>query len=80
MSRPYDLERRDMTDAVFLWRVAANVPADARLSVEEILETHCVVVSSMETGDGSAWDVEGFIGVEPDRKAFQKDLARVLKA
>ena len=69
-----------MTDAVFLWRVAANVPADARLAVEEILETHCVVVSSMETGDGSAWDVEGFIGVEPDRKAFQKDLARVLKA
>ena len=69
-----------MTDTVFLWRALATVPADAHLAVEEMLETHCVAISSMETGDGSAWDVEGFIGVEPDRKAFQKDLARVLKA
>ena len=69
-----------MTDAMFLWRAAAAVPADARLAVEEMLETRCVAVSSMEIGNGAAWTVEGFIGAEPDREAFQKDLARVLAA
>ena len=69
-----------MNDAVFLWRAAAAVPADARLAVEEMLETRCVAVSSMKIGDGATWTVEGFIGAEPDRKAFQKDLARVLTA
>ena len=74
------MKRCDITDAVFLWRAATAVPADARLAVEEMLETRCVAVSSMEIGDGATWAVEGFIGVEPDRDAFQKDLARVLAA
>ena len=69
-----------MNDAVFLWRAAAAVPADVRLAVEEMLETRCVAVSSMEIGDGATWTVEGFLGAEPDRKAFQNDLARVLTA
>ena len=67
-----------MTGAVFLWRAAVAVPADARLAVEDMLKTRCVAVSSMEIGDGAAWAVEGLIGAEPDREVFQKDLAGVL--
>ena len=69
-----------MTDTVFLWRAVAAVPADARLALEEILETRCLAVTSMEIDEGATWAVEGFIGVEPDRDAFQEDLVRVLTA
>lgn len=69
-----------MTAPVFLWRVEITVPAVARLAVEETLETRCVAVASFEVEDGGPWSVEGFTDAEPDRLAFEKDLARAQHA
>lgn len=68
-----------MNGPVFLWRVETRVPAVARLAVEEMLETRCVAVSSFETDGGARWTVEGFTGAEPDRDAYTREIARILR-
>lgn len=69
-----------MTDPVFLWRIETRVPPEARLAVEELLETRSVAVSAFEIDGGARWSIEGFAGAEPDRVAITKELGRVLAA
>lgn len=60
--------------ATFLWRVMISVPEDAVGAFEEMLEPHCMAISSFK--DNDEWRVEGFTGAEPDEKAFLGRIAR----
>ena len=64
--------------ATFLWRVETRVASADREVAEATLEDDCVAVSSFEIAGTDLWSVEGFTAAEPDRKSFDKRLARVL--
>ncbi|MEE8352317.1 MAG: 50S ribosomal protein L11 methyltransferase [Rhodospirillales bacterium] len=60
--------------ATFLWRVMISVPEDTVGAFEEMLEPHCMAISSFK--DIGEWRVEGFTGAEPDEKAFLGRITR----
>lgn len=63
----------------FVWRIEVRIPAPARETMEQALESRCMSISSFVDGDGGDWLVEGFTGSEPDRDAITAELARAAR-
>ncbi len=69
-----------MTMPSFLWRIDFRISGVHREAFEDLLEPHCLALTSFEDEKTRQWKVEGFTAAEPDSQGLSEKMARLAAA